>query len=654
MKAYLNGMLPNEEVVAELLKMAKYAGSPCGRRLNMDSDERLLNKIDADDETVAELLSNKKFIIDYFQREYRWTEKQMVQLTEDLTDTFLKSYNKGDNRGAVENYQSYYLGPVVFFVGSKGKKSIIDGQQRITSLTLLLIYLRHLQKGAPEEMRESVDDMIFSKMYGTKSFNIADEDREPCMNGLYENGAYEIKERDNESVQNLVGRYDDIQRAFPGEDIDQEALPYFIDWLKNKVILVKIDAYSEDNAYVIFETMNDRGLNLTPTEMLKGYVLTQIKVKRERDEINELWKKNMQALHEFDKDTDLAFFQAWFRGKYAETIRQGKAGSENMDFELVGSKFHIWFKDHFEDGMFCAPTSEGIYSLFKNEFPFFVNVFTKTLKAKTTISANTPHLHYIHFWGIAYSLQQPMLLSPIEISDDEATIDKKLDRIARFIETYSVRRGVNYRRFGQSTIKYSMFNIIKLVRNNGLEELCGNLEKETTGIAESFSAIDSLGLTGNNKTFIKHLLARISSFTDSLVGKGTTYDTYYRPSGKQFEIEHLWADKWKAYHPEIEQESEFKTWRNRIGALILLPHGTNQSFGSDKYEDKLPYYYGENTYAQTLYAQFYEKNPNFLKNTEAQSLGFRAFPHMRKEDIVERCELVQRICEHIWPDEYLD
>ena len=75
---------------------------------------KIENKIEASDENINDLLKDKKFFIDYFQREYRWQEKHIVTLVEDLTTTFLKSYSPEHSRAEVANYQSYYLGPVVF------------------------------------------------------------------------------------------------------------------------------------------------------------------------------------------------------------------------------------------------------------------------------------------------------------------------------------------------------------------------------------------------------------------------------------------------------------------------------------------------------------------------------------------------------------
>ena len=135
--------------------------------------QKLNHKIDADDRSISEILKDQKFTIDYFQREYRWQEKHIKLLIEDLTTTFLKSYKEGDKRSEVANYQSYYLGPVVFSVNTEsGKKSIIDGQQRITSITLLLIYLNHLQKENPQKV--NISELIFSEKYGEKSFNMSD------------------------------------------------------------------------------------------------------------------------------------------------------------------------------------------------------------------------------------------------------------------------------------------------------------------------------------------------------------------------------------------------------------------------------------------------------------------------------------------------
>ena len=95
-------------------------------------NHQLKNKIEATNTNINSLLKDQKFYIDYFQREYRWGQKHIQLLIEDLTTTFLKSFNSTDKRSEVANYQSYYLGPVVFSVNTDdGKKLICTPDHKI-------------------------------------------------------------------------------------------------------------------------------------------------------------------------------------------------------------------------------------------------------------------------------------------------------------------------------------------------------------------------------------------------------------------------------------------------------------------------------------------------------------------------------------------
>ncbi|MCL2138558.1 MAG: DUF262 domain-containing protein, partial [Treponema sp.] len=563
----------------------------------------------------------------------------------------LNKSNENDEREEVENYQNYYLGPVVFSVDSdnSGKMSIIDGQQRVTSITLLLIYLNNRQKKSDIE-QVNISELIYSEKYGKKSFNMSDESREKCLQNLFEKGEYFLTDSDDETSANIVYRYTDIVNSFP-EEINEMVLPYFIDWLIEKVVVVKIIAYSNENAYTIFETMNDRGLNLTPTEMLKGYILSKITDKEKRNEINDLWKKEIQKLHEFGETTDQDFFQSWFRGKFASTIRPGRAGSEDQDFELIGSRFHNWFKENHEK-LFSIVSPNDIFDFFKYTFPFYVKVYILIKKSLETFNKDIPHLYYIKYWGIAESLRDPLLFSSININDTEETIFEKLDAVSRFIETFTVRRSINFKNFGHSSIKYTMFNIIKNIRNNDIIELCKNLLIEIENIPQKWDGILKFYLHGTNGGFVKHLLSRITSYIDNIIGKDINYSNYHHPKGKQFEIEHIWANKFDEHRDEFEQENEFYEWRNSIGALLLLPNGTNQSFNSDNYEDKLEHYLKENTFAQTLHQTFYVKNPNFLNSPLIKIMGFEPHEKFKKNDIIARKILVKNICENMYGLEY--
>jgi uncharacterized protein with ParB-like and HNH nuclease domain len=130
----------------------------------------------------------------------------------------------------VKKYGPYFLGSIVICEKESGNY-IIDGQQRLTSVTLLLIYLNNLQKELEEKV--SLDYLIFSESFRKKSFNLEVEERESCMTALYNNESFDISDQ-TESVKNLFQRYEDIKENFP-EELKQTSLPFFIDWVLNRV-----------------------------------------------------------------------------------------------------------------------------------------------------------------------------------------------------------------------------------------------------------------------------------------------------------------------------------------------------------------------------------------------------------------------------------
>ena len=211
-------------------------------------------EIDGKGRTIRELLAGRKYSIDYYQREYKWQQKQVAELIDDLESKFLESHEEGNERSAVAEYGHYFLGSII--VSDKdGEKFIIDGQQRLTTLTLLLIFLQH--RLADREQKGQIADLIFSQKYGKRSFNLDVPERTPCMEALYA-GEQFLDADTSESVDNILARYGELGEQFP-EELADAALPYFVDWLIENVHLIEITAYSDGDAYTIFETMNDRG-----------------------------------------------------------------------------------------------------------------------------------------------------------------------------------------------------------------------------------------------------------------------------------------------------------------------------------------------------------------------------------------------------------
>lgn len=443
---------------------------------------RLENKIEAKDRTIRDVLDKAKYTVDYYQREYSWQQKHIEQLVTDLTTAFLNEYESRHERTEVENYNSYYLGP--FVLSEKGgKRSIIDGQQRLTSLTLILIFLNHLQKDYG--VNEAIEGMIFSEKFGKKSFNIDVPERTTGLQALFETGEYNVPDDADASTVNMVERYNDIIEAFPKE-IDAQVLPFFIDWFKERVVLVEILAYSDDNAYTIFETMNDRGLNLTPTEMLKGYLLSRFKDNALRKSTNDFWKKAIIRLQGIDKEEDQKFIQAFLRAKYAVTIRQGKAGSKNEDFEKIGTRFHNWFRDNLKLVGLGKDSQEDFDRFINKDFKYYFDAYLRIAQARATLTKGLESVHYIEHWGIAASLRDPLLLAPLLPSDSVETANQKINLVAKYIEIFCVRRSINFRTFAATSIRYTIYTLVKELRDKNLEELQEILESKLAAMDESW------------------------------------------------------------------------------------------------------------------------------------------------------------------------
>ena len=279
-------------------------GARWRRSTGMTTTEAQAKTIDGRARTVRELLDKAKYAIDFYQREYAWQERQVRELIDDLTGKFLDSYESGHSRHEVEGYGHYFLGSIVIS-HKRGQRFVVDGQQRLTTLTLLLIHLHHLQDDRDE--RVEVQTLVYSEKFGRKSFNLDVPDRVEVMQQLMDGETIDPNGT-SESVRNIAARYANIADHLP-EEATGVALPFFIDWLLENVHLVEIEAYSDEDAYTIFETMNDRGLSLSLPEMLKGYVLANVRHEDDQRKVNTTWKQHMQTLKGLGDDEDVGLLQ---------------------------------------------------------------------------------------------------------------------------------------------------------------------------------------------------------------------------------------------------------------------------------------------------------------------------------------------------------
>lgn len=594
--------------------------------------------------TVRELLKGVKYSIDYYQREYKWHEKQIRELVDDLSNKFLEEFQTTHPRTKVADYPHYFLGSII--ISKKdGNGYIVDGQQRLTSLTLLLILLRNLQKERLDKV--NVDELIFSERYGQKSFNLHVDERTPAMEALYEGQSFDVADR-SESVQNLVQRYRDLETCFP-EELRSDALPYFVDWLLENVHLVEITAYSDDDAYTIFETMNDRGLSLSPTDMLKGYLLANID-EAKRTAANNRWRDRIRELNDAGKEVEADCFKAWLRSQYATKIRERKKGAKGEDFDRIGTEFHRWLRDAADS--IGLNHSDDFYLFIDRHFDFYSRHYLRLIEASQQLAPGLEHVLYNTQQG--FTLQYMLLLAPLRPDDDESVVDHKFSLVARFVDILITWRLWNFRSIAYSTMQYAMFLVMRDIRGLTLDALASKLHQLLSKENETFASNDRLRMHQQNRYPLHRILARLTDFVETQSGQPSRYLDYISEGKTRYEIEHIWADHPERHIDEFSHPNDFSEYRSRIGGLLLLPKAFNASYGDLLYEDKLPHYNAQNLLARSLHPLCYDHNPGFLRFKEQRGLHFEPLAEFKKVDLEARGMLYRQIAELIWnPDDLL-
>lgn len=610
-----------------------------------------MRAIEGKTRSIRELLKGVKYAVDYYQRGYEWDEKQIQELVDDLTGKFLDSYRPEHPRSQVQQYGHYFLGSII--VNDKdGKRYIVDGQQRLTSLTLFLVYLRHLQANRPAKV--GIDELIYSEQFGEKSFNMTVEERLPAMEALFEGREWTGLETP-ESVQNLLDRYANLEQrfpealpaAFPEETEQPDALPYFLDWLIENVHLVEIVAFTSEDAYTIFETMNDRGKPLSPADMLKGYLLASIHDEGIRAHANTAWKQTVRRLADEEIDPS-EVFKAWLRARHAQSIRRRERGAENEDFERIATEYHRWVRDNRD--VLGLSTDAAFAQFIERDFRFYADCFRLIHRASREEVAGLEHILYNAHHG--FTLQNTVLLAVADSHDTTEQLHLKLRLVAQYLNIMLVRRIWNYRRIGYSGLQYGMFLLVQRIRGLAAPALALVLTELLHDEEETFDTGNMLSLHSQNRRHVHLILARLTHYVGQQSGQATPYPELVNATGNaHYEVEHIWANAPEEHTHEFANQYEFWSHRDRLGGLLLLPKSFNASFNAKPYSEKYGPYFGQNILAKTLNEQCYENNPGFRRFNERMEYLFQPIaphPEFSRDDLDTRSAVYRQLATRVW------
>lgn len=256
-----------------------------------------MSKLNVDQKTVYELFSDKRadFLIPDYQRPYAWDEEQCQTLWDDIFN-FAFPDNNADQFD--DRKDEYFLGSIVTYKNDNDQSEVIDGQQRLTTLMLLLRAFFDKFTNMQDQSSKSTRQRIEKCIWKTDTFGEAiktelkidsevatDDDKEEFLK-LLRTGSIQVNS-ENKYVKNyqfFQKRIDSFLQNFPSY------FAYLPARILGNCILLPIEADSQDTALRIFSTLNDRGLPLSDADIFKAQFYKFYTKLGKKDDFIEEWK----------------------------------------------------------------------------------------------------------------------------------------------------------------------------------------------------------------------------------------------------------------------------------------------------------------------------------------------------------------------------
>ena len=527
-----------------------------------------MSKLNIDQKTVKDLFSAKKtkFLIPDYQRPYAWGENECQTLWDDL---FLFSFPEDDCDNFDSDSDEYFLGPIVMFKNETGNMEIIDGQQRLTTLMLLLRAFYDKFKKMKDDKSEKTRKQIEQCLWKTDEFGDADkttlkinsevatdDDKDEFLEILKTGIVIDGKSR---YAKNYKFFQDKIMEFTEEYASYTPLLPLRI---MQNCILLPIEAESQDTALRIFSTLNDRGKPLSDADIFKAQFYKYYSDKGKKETFIEEWK-DLEVLCNsiFPSSTGSALDEIFTRYMYFERAKQG----------IKLSTTEALRKFYEKDG----------YKLLKNEDTFknlidlanfwndvlnqSVERFSEEVLNRLYVLNYAPNGMWTYFVSVYYLTYRD------NGSLDDKEFNEFLNKITAFIWAYAIiNPGVNALR---TPIYAEMINIVnkKPVKFN-------DFLFDAEQIENKFRNYDFK----NQRPITKSMLTWWA-FQDN--------SQKYLPLEKTIEIEHIYAKN----RQKIEQGLTNPNNIDSLGNKSILEKKVNIRASDYKFSDKIKYYQGFTT-----------------------------------------------------------
>lgn len=611
--------------------------------------------ISPDKQNIDRVFSNTTYHIDFYQRQYKWNEEPVKRLLEDVFYKFNEEYKKHKDSDIsldqlISKYSWYYLNTYVTNV-IDGKIYVVDGQQRLTTITLILIKLKHLAESQQSELIDWVKNKISGHTGFKKEFWMNHEAHKVAMQGLLDGLQLDtIDTSSGITAQNMVSNYQIISKWMDAEfSEDLHKLESFIFFFLNRLVLINL-AVEQTEVPMVFEVINDRGVRLKPYEILKGKLLGQI----DKDEliqlkINDVWEEQVKKINNFREDEIDEFFKYFLKAKLADT--RGLAQKFDKDYHRV------MFEDEYDKILQLKHNAKGVKKFIQNDFIYYTNLYQKIFHYSVSFNESQPYVHYNSL--TAMNTQFLLIMSACEINDMEEenkilVVSRQLDRMFCLLQLQ--------RSYNSNSFSTEIFKISAEIRNQSISKINEIFDKyliqhisDMRGInVEAIFNYSFFKETGIEleKRFKRYFFARIEKFiadNTKLNMKHNFYDLIQNTGYKNgFHVEHIlsYNDENKAHFDNDEEL--FERERNRLGGLLLLKGADNISSNNETFKKKLKSYANTLYWNETLREDTYKSKLDFSKMIDNYNLKFRHMDQFGKEELEERHKLLFDLIKIIW------
>lgn len=489
--------------------------------------------INVDKRSVKQLLEtgkNKKFVIPEYQRPYAWSDEPIQVLFDDLSEY---THNTND-----DDESTYFLGTIVSYENENHEQEIIDGQQRITTLFLLLraIYTKLEKSGSEADFLKSqivptiwkqnptTGEVDFDKILITSRV-MGDEGNQEFANILI------TGQSDEKSNSNYAKNYRLLQQLVDEYAAEQPLAFYsFISNILNRAILLPITADTQDTALTIFSTLNDRGLALSDADIFKAKIYNHLDQIGKKNFI-ERWQQLDEEASNAGESIQKLFYYYMFYLRAKENDR--KTTTPGIRKYYAKNNFERLYSD---DIMENLNTILNLWIVINNRNAVDNEKWSENREIKQILDALTSYPN--EFW------KYPVVIYYLHYHQNDTFEDEFLLFVKRLLAVLSAR--------------YIVTPTINAVKT-GILNLNAEIIKSPQPKFD-FSKVDEKELSDKIKNAHRN--------TVRMILKIIAYQHQADLLPEKWEIEHILPQKWQSSYFSTSTDSEVKELVEHIGNKI--------------------------------------------------------------------------------------